>query len=334
MKIDEKAAEKFTALMIEKIKTMTENWRKPWISERIVSNNFKPRNIKGRAYAGGNAFMLLLLCEQKGYEIPVFLTFPQAQAQNVTVTTGEKAFPVYYFSYLVFHKVTNKRISYEDYQYLTPDEQKQYRVTVLLKFYNVFNLDQTNFKTVNPEKYEKIKQEFTAPVEPEISGKPEIYTNPLLDNMLEGQTWECPVRLVKQDQAYYSLTWDRIVLPLKEQFIDGKNFYGTLLHEIGHSTGHPTRLNRDLKNAFGSNKYGREELVAELTSALCGLFLGISVTVRKENAAYLKSWLGSIRENPNYLFTTLNDAAKAVKYICSLIKVETGEEETTEIPAA
>lgn len=320
--------------MIEKITTMTEDWKKPWISERIVSNNFKPRNITGRTYAGGNAFMLLLLCEQKGYETPIFLTFPQARTQNVTIRTGEKAFPVYFFSYLVFHKVTNKKIAYEDYKYFTPDQQKQYKVVVLLKFYHVFNVDQTNFKTVNPEKYEEFKREFSTPVKPEISDTPRMYANPILDNMLEKQTWECPVRLMQQDRAYYAPMLDEITLPLKKQFIDGENFYGTLLHEMGHSTGHSTRLNRDLLNPFGSDKYGREELVAELTSALCGLFIGISVTVREENAAYLKSWLGAIKENPNYLFTTLNDAAKAVKYICSRVEVQTGEEETTEIPAA
>ncbi|WP_368124236.1 zincin-like metallopeptidase domain-containing protein, partial [Bacteroides thetaiotaomicron] len=107
-------------------------------------------------------------------------------------------------------------------------------------------------------------------------------------------------------------------------------FYGTELHEMGHSTGVKNRLNR--KGFYENDKfnYGREELVAELISALSGVYLGISVTVREENAAYLKSWCKAIKEEPKFLFTVLADAIKGSKFIAQHLNIRLDVEEVEE----
>ena len=91
--------------------------------------------------------------------------------------------------------------------------------------------------------------------------------------------------------SYYSPSSDHIVCPQCEQFSQGAEYYGTLLHEMAHSTGSPQRLNRTFGSFFGDALYAREELVAELTAALCGAFFGYAAAPQENNAAYLKHWL-------------------------------------------
>ena len=145
----------------------------------------------------------------------------------------------------------------------------------------IFNLDQTNFSDVRPEEWEALREKFRG-------GQAE---QPEIDAMLEAKSWFCPIREQQGDRAFYSPLADYIVVPLRSQFVDMQSFYETLLHEMGHSTGHPTRLNRDLAHPFGSEEYGKEELTAEFAAALAGMFFGIAEHIRTENAAYLKSWI-------------------------------------------
>ena len=118
-----------------------------------------------------------------------------------------------------------------------------------------------------------------------------------------------------------SLRKDEIVLPEKSQFLSGAAFYGTALHEMTHSTGADSRLGR-FKNgngSFGSREYAREELVAELGSALVAQRHGISKNIKEESAAYLKSWLSELKESPDYIKTTLLDVKRASAMITSQI---------------
>lgn len=95
-----------------------------------------------------------------------------------------------------------------------------------------------------------------------------------LDELVYLQNWYCPIKVQYSDSAYYSPSSDHIVCPQREQFPQGAEYYGTLLHEMAHSTGSPQRLNRTFGSFFGDALYAREELVAELTAALCGAFFG------------------------------------------------------------
>lgn len=129
--------------------------------------------------------------------------------------------------------------------------------------------------------------------------------------MIKEQKWLCPIELKVQDRAYYSPSKDRIVLPTPGQFKDMESFQMTALHEIAHSTGHSSRLDRGLHHPFGTCGYAREEIIAEFTAAVTGRDLGIAVTPRKENAQYLKSWLSNLKEDPGYVMSVLREAGKA-----------------------
>lgn len=108
---------------------------------------------------------------------------------------------------------------------------------------------------------------------------------------------------------------DHIVVPTKEQFVDGESFYGTLLHEMTHSTGAASRLGRLKACTFGDENYAREELVAELGSALICQQNGIQKHVKGDSAAYLKSWLDSLEESPDFIRTVMADVKKATAVI-------------------
>ena len=106
--------------------------------------------------------------------------------------------------------------------------------------------------------------------------------------------------------------------------------------KVTHSTGQAERLNRTMGSSFGDEEYAREELVAELTSALCGAIAGFATTPREENAAYLKGWLSQLRREPAYLFDILVDVNRAARMIFDHLETGADEiaEEETEAPAA
>lgn len=133
--------------------------------------------------------------------------------------------------------------------------------------------------------------------------------------MIANNAWVCPIKPEHQDKAFYSVSKDHIVVPTKEQFVDGESFYGTLLHEMTHSTGSEMRLGRLKAAVFGDSEYAREELVAELGSALICQQNGISKHVKGDSAAYLKAWLDSLEESPDFIRTVMSDVKKATAVI-------------------
>ena len=153
--------------------------------------------------------------------------------------------------------------------------------------------------------------------------QPEDYSDGMiyeaLDELVYLQNWYCPIKVQYSDSAYYSPSSDHIVCPQREQFPQGAEFYGTLLHEMAHSTGSPQRLNRTFGCFFGDALYAREELVAELTAALCGAFFGYATAPQENNAAYLKHWLTKLREEPAFLVEILGDVNKAAKMIADKV---------------
>ena len=319
---EDRALDRFTDLMIEKIKTLRENWQKPWFTEGVIA---WPKNLSGRKYNGMNALMLTFECEQKGYNIPVFLTFDRIQKMNienpdterVSVTKGEKSFPVFITTFTVINDETKEKIKYEDFKKLTSDEQAKYHVYPKMQVYNVFNVSQTNIETARPELYEKLKLE-NLPPERKVTENADFEFLPV-DTMIEQNRWICPIRQRYQDEAYYSISHKMIMVPEKAQFKDAESFYGTLFHEMVHSTGAEDQLNRLKPARFGSKEYAREELVAELGSALIASGYGMEKHLKEDSAAYLKSWLEQLKESPEFLKTTLIDVKKATYMVTSVI---------------
>lgn len=316
---EEKALDLFAEMMIEKIESINKDWRKPWFTEGALQ---WPRNLSGREYNGMNAFMLMLHCEKEGYKIPRFCTFDCVQRMNklgkdgqelprVSVLRGEKSFPVMLTTFTCIHKETKEKIKYDDYKNLSEDEKKEYNVYPRMQVFRVFNVQQTNLREARPELWEKLEKENGRP---EVKAGEQFDFEPV-DRMISENLWICPIRPMHQDSAYYSITKNEIIVPEKVQFKDGEAFYGTLFHEMTHSTGAKGVLDRLEPTAFGSKEYAREELVAELGSALVSQRYGMTKHIKEDSCAYLKSWLDSLKESPQFIKTTLMDVKKASSII-------------------
>lgn len=327
---EDKALEVFSNMMIEKLETIKSDWKKPWFTEGATA---WPRNLYGREYGSANAFMLMLLCQEKGYKIPIFCTFDTVKYLNYTKTEnqwkrktdksgnelpivhvikGEKSFPIFLTTYTVVNKDTQARITLDEYKLLSSDERDGYDVYPKRKVYYVFNIEQTNMSEARPEMYEQFTKEFVA----EMAQKEDGYSFEPLDAMIEAQTWYCPIKLSYQNEAYYSVSKNEIVLPEKRQFESGEDFYGTAFHEMAHSTGAENLLARGLNGLKGSTlTYAREELVAEMSAALLMSQFGIEKCIKSDSLPYIKSWLEQLHEKPEFIKTVLNDVKKAVKLI-------------------
>ena len=265
--------------------------------------------------------LLLLHCEKEGYKIPRFCTFDRIQQFNkpggkdketdrqlkprVSVLKGEHSFPVMLTTFTVVDKETKERIKWEDYKLLSQEQREKYNVYPKLQTYHVFNVAQTNLKEVRPELWEKLEQEYSMPkVDRSEAFEP-------VDRMITDNRWICPIKPMYGDSAYYSISKNEIVVPEKGQFKDGESFYSNLYHEMGHSTGAENQLDRLKPTTFGSAEYAREELVAELTAALTAQRYGMSKHLKDDTAAYLKAWLDSLKESPQFIKTVLLDVKKA-----------------------
>ena len=313
---EDKALDLFSEMMITKIESLRskDGWKKPWFTEGTLQ---WPKNLNGREYNGMNAMMLLLHCEKEGYRIPRFCTFDRIQQFNrtgskdkeakprVSVLKGEHSFPVMLTTFTVVDKETKERIKWEDYKLLSQEQREKYNVYPKLQTYYVFNVAQTNLKEVRPELWEKLEQEYSMP-KVDRSGAFEP-----VDRMIADNRWICPIKLMYGDSAYYSISKNEIVVPEKGQFKDGESFYSNLYHEMGHSTGAENQLDRLKPTTFGSAEYAREELVAELTAALTAQRYGMSKHLKDDTAAYLKAWLDSLKESPQFIKTVLLDVKKA-----------------------
>lgn len=316
---EEKALDLFAEMMIEKIESISKDWRKPWFTEGALQ---WPRNLSGREYNGMNALMLLLHCEKEGYKIPRFCTFDCVQRMNkpgkdgqelprVSVLRGEKSFPVMLTTFTCIHKETKEKIKYDDYKRLSDDEKQEYNVYPKMQVFRVFNVQQTNLQEARPELWEKLEKENSRP---EIDAGERFDFEPV-DRMINENLWICPIHPRHQDEAYYSMSKNEIVVPEKGQFKDGEAFYGTLFHEMTHSTGAEGVLDRLKPTSFGSKEYAREELVAELGSALVSQRYGMTKHIKEDSCAYLKSWLDSLKESPQFIKTTLLDVKRATSLI-------------------
>ena len=230
---------------------------------------------------------------------------------RVSVLRGEKSFPVMLTTFTCIHKETKEKIKYDDYKNLSEDEKKEYNVYPRMQVFRVFNVQQTNLREARPELWEKLEKENGRP---EVKAGEQFDFEPV-DRMISENLWICPIRPMHQDSAYYSITKNEIVVPEKRQFKDGEAFYGTLFHEMTHSTGAKGVLDRLEPTAFGSKEYAREELVAELGSALVSQRYGMTKHIKEDSCAYLKSWLDSLKESPQFIKTTLMDVKKASSII-------------------
>lgn len=310
----DKALGKVADLIVQRMEELKgENWQKPWFN----TSHLTPQNLSGRHYKGMNQLILDFETAVKRRELPVFLTFNQAVNEGVHVQKGSVSTPILYYE-RTYHDENGKKIPEEVVREMSPDEQAKVTSRAILKKFDVFNIADTNFQEIHPERYEQLKKAFTPK---EVKDEQGMYHNKELDRMIAKQEWLCPIDVKSSSQAYYTPSADRIILPLKGQFKtgtspkevyrNGMEFYSTALHEMTHSTGVASRLNREMGGRFGDARYAKEELVAELTAALSGQTLGFDRKVSDNSAKYLNSWVDALKTEPRFVLTVLSDVAKA-----------------------
>lgn len=319
------ALQKFSDMLIARMEQMKESkWKKGWTDGRTAQFGL-PQNLVGRPYTGSNAFLCQIHTTMEHYRMPVYLTIKQIRDAGGMIKKGEHSIPIFKWDLRIKDK-DGKKLSESDYRNMTKEEQAECTVRPYLKVYNEWNIDQTNLEEVNKEKYDAILKRFKSePIKDEVG----MYKNEAFDNLLKEQSWVCPIEYEKfNESAFYSPKRDQIVVPSKKQFNisntpedvfkDGMEFYGTTIHEMAHSTGHESRLGRDgiVKiDQFGSDQYAKEELVAELTSALIGNAMGFDSRIRENNIAYLQNWIGSLKKDPKFLKSVMSDVNKSSKMV-------------------
>lgn len=319
------ALQKFSDMLIARMEQMKESkWKKGWTDGRTAQFGL-PQNLVGRPYTGSNAFLCQIHTTMEHYRMPVYLTIKQIRDAGGMIKKGEHSIPIFKWDLRIKDK-DGKKLSESDYRNMTKEEQAECTVRPYLKVYNEWNIDQTNLEEVNKEKYDAILNRFKSePIKDEVG----MYKNEAFDNLLKEQSWVCPIEYEKfNESAFYSPKRDQIVVPSKKQFNisntpedvfkDGMEFYGTTIHEMAHSTGHESRLGRDgiVKiDQFGSDQYAKEELVAELTSALIGNAMGFDSRIRENNIAYLQNWIGSLKKDPKFLKSVMSDVNKSSKMV-------------------
>ena len=319
--------QKFAEMMSNIItKAKSKNWTQGWLGVKGTILGL-PQNITGRTYSGGNSFFLMADTSEKGYNTPVYMIFKQAKDRNLHVNAGEKSVPIFKWG-LSIKDEKGKTVSEEDYDAMTKGERDKLSIRPYPKVYHVFNIDQTNLSEVNKKKYDAIVARFKAPDE-EVKDSKGMYINDALDRMFKEKAWHCDIRYNKpSSRAFYVPSQDFIVLPMKEQFKigktaeevyrDGMEYYSTALHEMGHSTGHESRLNRQF-GAKRTDGYAHEELIAEMTAALVGSTMGFDKKILENNANYLKGWLENLKRNPESITTIMSDVGKASDMIIEKI---------------
>lgn len=289
-----------TNQILELLEGQKLTWNKPWVS--VIG---KPTHnaLSHRTYSGLNQIVLSLRQEQLGLPYNGWLTFAQIQELGGRVIVGESSSAIYYYK-ILYSDHDGKKVSTEEFQRLTKHEKERrgLRKHFLLRYYNVFNIGQT---TGLPEALYKV----------EI---PTTHTWQQKDDEAERLIRATDAKIIHwaSDEASYNYVSDVIFLPIREQFEGFTAYYETTLHELGHWTGHSSRLNRKLQNAFRTVGYAKEELIAELCSAFLCAQLGFSMGITN-NAAYIQSWIEVLSEDTQYIFKAIHMAEAAANYINS-----------------
>lgn len=299
--------EELSARLIEQIKSNTAPWQKPWKPGEI--NTALPRNvITGKPYRGMNLINLMSKAYVQGYDDPRWLSAKQGNDKfDAYVRKGEKGTLIHYW------KFTDERQKKDENGKPVVDENgKPVKEVVRLDKPQVF------FSVVfNAQQFEGMP-----PIEKTIKPIEEWERHQLAENILNNSG--VPIRNVNGDRAYYNVGTDQITMPERSQFDSSDKYYATALHELGHATGHPSRLKRDLTGGFGSENYAKEELRAEIASMMLGQELQIGHDP-SQHVAYLQSWVKVLEEDPKEIFRATRDADKIMDYVLELNRQKTIE---------
>ncbi|MXZ37975.1 MAG: DUF1738 domain-containing protein [Holophagales bacterium] len=284
----------FARQIIRQMKDGTAPFQKPWKpGERSLPENL----ATGRRYTGGNSLYLGVAAQMRGYTDNRWATYRQIREAGAHVRKGEKGTKVLFYS-------TQKVVTAKDDQgnpKLNDAGEKQYDIVEtgrpFVRTYTVFNAEQTD----------------GLPPRPPASPEPEWKAHDQAEAIIEASGVD--VRHHAGDRAYYNVRTDQVVLPEPGQFPSAGKYYQTALHELGHSTGHPSRLDRDtLGKKFGSPDYAREELRAEISAMMTGEKIGLGHDPR-HGTEYVASWVKVLEDDPREIYRAAADAERISRYL-------------------
>ena len=271
------------------------NWKKPW----QTSLAGRPVNaVTGRPYHGVNMLYLNYVQQVRGYNDNRWATFKQIKDKGWHLEKGSKGIDVEYWMPVKRDPESGKSeiISWKEYNELTSEEKEH--CDVVPRYFKVFNASCI-------EGVPEISREEKSDIQPdEVISRIANGMNITISN--DGL-----------DGSYYMPGNDTIHLPAASAFATDYDYNAVALHELGHATGHESRLNRDMSGTFGSSAYAREELVAELTSCFMSEYIDAPMTEEHmtNHKAYLQGWAHDIKEDNNVLFSAIKDAQEAADYM-------------------
>lgn len=290
-----------TDRIIEGLKLGRIPWRKTWKGCGEFPQNFTTK----KKYRGANVIVLWFHMMANGFSSPYYLTFKQVQKLKGKVKKGAKSELVIYWQWLE-----------RDSETVNPATGKPSKNKIpLLKYYRVFNIEQTE-----GIEYERDNIQLT-----------EFKQIENAENFVANYQDKPPVKH-GGIRAYYSPADDYVQMPQPETFDGEAEYYGTLFHELTHSTGHKERLNRDegLAGFFGDENYSREELTAEIGTAFICALTGISNDKIEENQqAYINGWISKLASDPKMIILASARAQKAIDYMQGIKAGKTNEAKET-----
>lgn len=277
-----------TDRIISSLKAGVIPWEKPWTAPRFAGGPF-PRNFyTGKPYRGIN----VLLLWSSDYSSPFWLTFKQAQELKGHVRKGETGTQIVFYKQLPEEKKTEESKEEDD------------RAPFLHCHYTVFNVEQCDGLSL-PE----IEQP---------TNTPEIGEDEVCEDIVTGWANRPTLHLDSPTEcrAFYRPSTDSIHMPLRSRFMDAPHYYGTLFHELVHSTGHTSRLNRTFGDRFGDELYSKEELVAEIGAAFLCAIAGIANEHTDRNTtAYIQNWISKLESDNRLVIHAAANAQRAADCI-------------------
>jgi antirestriction protein ArdC len=280
-----------TSQIIAALEAGTPPWRKPWDPSKAGNPGMPCNAVTGMRYRGINVVTLAMSPLALAAADPRWATYKQAADRGWQVRKGARGTTAYFF----------KRIEAPDKRQDTEhDDDGITRYIPLLRAFTLFHASQIDGIP-----------DFAPPGAAEAPWRASDAAETIVTN--SGVT----VR-IGGERAFYALATDHIQMPPRHVFSSAEGWYSTVLHELGHATGHPSRLNRDLRNPYGSPDYAREELRAEIAQAMVCAELGIGECEFTNDAAYIASWLETLHSDRKEIFRAAADAQRIADYLLAL----------------
>jgi antirestriction protein ArdC len=286
--------DEITGKIIAELEAGRVPWVQPWGTAAAKAPLAMPKNAAtGRHYSGINVLILWGSVIEHGFPIQGWVTFRQALSLGGNVRKGERGTTVVYAD----------RFVPNDERKRAQETGEEAQAIPFLKRFTVFNLAQC----------ERLGEDVAVAAPPPEPG----LIQPRVEALIKATGIDFRIG---GNRAFYAPAHDYVQVPPPQAYFEAINWHRTALHELGHATGAPHRLNRDLSGSFGSKKYAFEELVAEMNAAFCCASLGIVPTVR--HADYIGSWLEVLREDNRAIVRAASQASKAADFLLGLLPAD------------